>query len=95
MRRLVSVFALLTVLAALSGKADASPIPVSGDATVVGGLFANANFGGDTFRGGLLTGSDGSSIFGPYRFYLLFTLPVFAPGTFISSATLQGFYNDD
>ena len=95
MRRLVSVFALFTVLAALSEKADASPIPVSGDASVVGGLFADTNFGGETFRGGLLSGSDGSSLFGPYRFYLLFALPVFAPGTFISSATLQGFYSDD
>src|SRR4029453_1390152 len=57
--------------------------------------FANVNFGGENTRGGLLSGNDGSSLFGPYRFYLLFTLPVFAPGAFISSATLQGFYSDD
>jgi hypothetical protein len=94
MRRLVHLFAVFALLSTV-GQSEATPISVSADATVVGGLFADVNFGSEDFRGGLLTGLDGSTIFGPYRFYLSFTLPNFTPGTFIASATLQGFYNDD
>lgn len=95
MRKMAQVFAVFTLLVALSPRAEASPILVSADATVAGGLFAGVNFGDADGRGGLLSGRDGSAIFGPYRFYLMFALPLFAPETVISSATLQGFYNDD
>jgi len=48
MRRLVRVFALFVVIAVVSGPAEGSLIPVSSDATVVGGMFADTNFGDDT-----------------------------------------------
>ena len=95
MRKMVHAFAGFALLVAFSQRAEANPILASADATVAGGLLAGVNFGGDDIRGGLLSGSDGSAIFGPYRFYLMFALPLFAPGTVISSATLQGFYADD
>ncbi len=95
MRRIARVCAVLALLVAFTSRAEAIPILVSADATVADGLFADVNFGEEAFRGGLLSGRDGSALFGPYRFYLMFALPVFAPDTIISSATLQGFYNDD
>ena len=95
MRRLVMLLALFALLLTFSKRVEAVPLLVSGDATVAGGLLADLNFGAEDYSGGLLTGSDGSGLFGPYRFYLLFALPVFVPNTFISSATLRGFYSDD
>src|SRR4051812_12622944 len=95
MRSFLSVVAALAVTTVLATPAEAAPIFVSADATVVGGLFASQNFGSEATRGGLLSGLDGNSLFGPYRFYLAFTLPLFTPGTIVSSATLQGFYTED
>lgn len=95
MRRLTGLFAMFALALTFVSRAEALPILVSADATVAGGPFGDTNFGDETFRGGLLSGRDGSAIFGPYRFYLLFALPAFIPGTFISSGTLEGFYNDD
>jgi hypothetical protein len=97
MRRVIRRLALCALLGAVGGlgSAEAAPILVSADATVAGGLLAAVNLGNSGTRGGLLSGSDASAFLGPYRFYLLFQLPAFAPDTFISSATLQGFYNDD
>jgi len=95
MRRLARRLAWLALILTFSARAEALPIVVFADATVVGGLFADVNFGGEATRGGLLTGSDGSGLFGPYRFYLTFVVPTFVPATSISSAVLSGFYNDD
>jgi hypothetical protein len=87
--------ALFALLLTFSKRVEAVPLLVSGDATVAGGLLADLNFGAEDTGGGLLTGSDGTGLFGPYRFYLLFALPAFVPNTFISTATLRGFYSDD
>ena len=95
MRRLARRVAWLALILTFSARAEALPIIVFGDATVVGGLFADVNFGSEDTRGGLLTGSDGSGLFGPYRSYLTFVVPTFVPATSISSAVLSGFYNDD
>lgn len=95
MRRLFMLLALFALVLTFSRRAEAVPLLVAGDATVAGGLLADLNFGAEDFGGGLLTGRDGSDLFGPYRFYLLFALPVYVPNAFISSATLQGFYSDD
>jgi PEP-CTERM motif len=95
MRKLHELLATSALVLACVSRAHAAPILVGADATVAGGLFADVNFGTSTNRGGLLSGSEGSAIFGPYRFYLMFTLPTFVPNTVIASATLQGFYNDD
>jgi hypothetical protein len=83
------------LLSAFGSTAEAAPILVSADATVAGGFLPNLNLGSSAIRGGLLSGADASGLSGPYRFYLMFQLPAFAPDTFVSSATLQGFYNDD
>ncbi len=95
MRRLARRLAWLALILTFSARAEAGPILVLGDATVVAGPFADVNFGSEGTRGGLLTGSDGSGFFGPYRFYLTFLVPTFVPATSISSAVLSGFYNDD
>jgi hypothetical protein len=89
------IAAVVLNLALFASVVEATPILVSADATVAGGAVADVNFGSEEFAGGLLSGMDGSRIFGPYRFYLLFALPAFAPGTQITSATLRGWYNAD
>ena len=94
MRRVMR-FALCALLWTGASSGEAAPILVSADATVSGGLLSDVNLGKEDLLGGLLSGSDASGLIGPYRFYLMFTLPVFTPGTFISSATLQGFYTSD
>jgi len=95
MRKRLLVFAPLLLVLTSSSRAESAPIVVSADATVAGGLFADVNFGSDDLGGGLLSGSDGSGLAGPYRFYLLFQLPVFIPNTSLSAASLYGFYSDD
>jgi hypothetical protein len=95
MQRAVRRLALCALLGVFGTAAEAAPILVSADATVAGGFLPNLNLGNSGVRGGLLSGTDASALSGPYRFYLMFQLPAFAPDTFISSATLQGFYNDD
>src|SRR4029453_18635169 len=95
MRRLTRRLAWLALILTVSARAEAIRILVSKDATVAAGLLADVNFGSEDTRGGLLTGSDGSGLFGPYRFFLMFLVPAFVPATSISSAVLSGFYNDD
>ena len=60
-----------------------------------GACWPASSWGSRKPAGGPLSGSDASGVVGPYRFYLMFPLPVFTPDTFIASATLQRFYNQD
>jgi hypothetical protein len=87
--------AVCALLGTLCTSAQAAPLLVSADATVAGGLLADATLGATSIGGGLLSGSDGSALIGPYRFYLTFPLPAFQSDTFIAAATLQGSYNQD
>ena len=67
-------------------------VPVKQDESVNSG-FADKNYAGNTNRGGLFVGSDGTA--GIARFYLQFDLPKFFEPEQLRRATLSAVYEDD
>jgi hypothetical protein len=92
-------------LLASQAVADTTIIPVSEDEMVRSfgtTTFHNevTNYNGDTANGGLCTGfyltAGGLMAAVSYeRFYLKFNLPSLSPNTYVSAATLYGYYNYD
>lgn len=68
-------------------------VPVAEDESVNGG-FPDKNYAGNTNRGGLFVGCDGTGA-GPARFYLKFNLPEFLDPAKVVSATLSAIHQDD
>jgi len=93
----IAFYSFVLVLVSSSVAGNAATLGVSADESVTGGGSADTNWGSDgEYRGGLWTGCDYvDDEDNPARFYLKFELPSYDAGTYISSATLWGYYSDD
>ena len=93
MMKLILLLLPLLLVAAVPGSC--ATIYVVEDESVTGGDAADTNWDNWEYRGGLWSGCDGGTSDSPARFYLKFNMPSYEPGTYIESAMLHGYYNDD
>ncbi|MGQ9732273.1 MAG: DNRLRE domain-containing protein [Candidatus Zipacnadales bacterium] len=79
----------------MTTSAHALLVSVAADESVCNQNYGNQNWSTNTQYGGLFTGVDGAAGDSPARFYLKFNLPTYSPYTYISQATLYGYYTHD